>query len=66
MSLLQNYRVHSIDWSVSVAVRKEFLALDCAGNDVADKRVLLRQICCEVHLLPFELLSNAQSWKTEV
>ena len=58
--------MHAVDRPVGVAVREELLALDSACYDVANEWVLLWQICCEVHLLPFELLANAQPRKAKV
>lgn len=58
--------MHTIHRPVGVAVGEELLALYRTCNDVAYEGVLLGQICCEVHLFPFEFLANSQTRKAKV
>ena len=58
--------VHAVDGAVGVGAGEELLALDGAGDDVADERVLLGEVGSEVHFFPLELLADAEARKSEV
>jgi len=62
----ENDGVHSINRAVAGSSRKKLFAFDSTGHNIADQRVFLGQVCCEVHFLPFVLLANSESWKSEV
>lgn len=63
---LQDNGMHSVYWTVLVASREELFTLHSTGYNVADERVFLWKICCEIHLFPLKLFTNAKSGKSKV
>jgi len=58
--------VHSVNRPVIIAAWEELLALDGACHDIAYKRIALRQVGREVHLLPLESLPDAKPREAKV
>ena len=65
-SLLENYSMHPVHWTVIIASREEFFTLNSTCNNVAHQRIFLGQICSKIHFLPFKTFSDAQSRKAKV
>lgn len=49
--------MHSVDGTIIIASREELFTFYGTGHDVANQRIAFRQVCSEVHLLPFEPLT---------
>jgi len=58
--------MHTKDWAFQWRVREELFTLNSTGYNVAHQRILLREVCGEVHLFPFKLLFNAKPWKAKI
>lgn len=50
--LLEDDRVHAVDRAGLASLREELFTAHSTRNDVADQRVALGEVRCEVHFLP--------------
>ena len=58
--------MHPVHRAIFAAAREIFFAFDSTCNNIADEWILFGEVRGEIHLLPFESLSDSESGKPKI